>query len=63
MKIKKELVKKAMKEKGLTREKAAELMDISAATFSHIATTGTCSAVNLGRISKLLEIPVWELVE
>lgn len=62
MKIRKDLVKRGLKEKGLTRETAAELMDIPAATFARIVTTGACSAVNLGRIAKLLDIPVWELV-
>lgn len=62
MKVKKELIKEKLKEKELTREQAAELMDIPVATLAHIMRAGACNAINLGRLAKLLDVPVWELV-
>lgn len=56
-------VKAVMAAKGLTNEAAAEQAGINRSSFDRILREGHCAAFTLGKIAKVLGIPVWELVE
>lgn len=61
--IKVELIKQKIAEKGLTRAKAAEQAGISPATLSKILATGTSGAINIGKLARLIGVKAWELVD
>lgn len=56
-------IKTAMAAKGLTNETAAEQAGISRGSFDRILREGRCAAFTLGKIARVMDIPVWELVE
>ena len=56
-------VKIAMAVRKLTVEGAAEDAGISRSSFDKILREGRCTAFMLGKIARVLDIPVWELVD
>ena len=56
-------VRSSMAAKGLTIEAAAEDAGISRSTFGRILKEGQCTAFTIGKIARVLNIPVWELVD
>ncbi len=56
-------VKASMAAKGLSHEAAAEQAGISRSSFGRILNGGWCAAFMLGKIARVLDIPVWELVD
>lgn len=56
-------IKAAMAAKGLTNEAAAEQAGISRGSFDRILREGCCAALTLGKIARVMDIPVWELVD
>lgn len=55
-------VKIAMAARGMTVEDAAKEMGIIRGSLERILREGTCAALMLGKIGRVLDIPVWELV-
>lgn len=55
-------IKSGMAAKGLTGEATAEQAGISRSSFGRILNGGWCTAFMLGKIARVLDIPVWELV-
>lgn len=56
-------VKAGMAAEGLTNEAAAEQAGTSRSSFDRILKEGRCTAFMLGRIARVLDIPIWELVD
>ncbi len=56
-------MKSAMAAKSLGFRQTAEKAEITYATFSKILKDGVCSPTFLGRIARVLGVPVWELVD
>lgn len=56
-------VKSVMAARKMSQEETAKQLGISRSAFSRIFTDGKCSAFMLGRIARVLEVPVWELVD
>ena len=56
-------VKSAMASKSLGFRQTAEKAEITYATFKRILTEGRCTSIILGRIARVLGVPVWELVD
>lgn len=55
-------IRTSMADKGLTIEATAELIGITRGSFDRILQRGWCQAFMMGRIARVLGIPVWELV-
>ena len=56
-------VKAGLAAKKLTIKAAAEQAGISRSSFDRILRDGLCAAFMLGKIARVLDIPVWELVD
>ena len=56
-------VKASMATKNLTNEAAADQMGISRSSFGKILKEGFCTTFTLGKVARVLDIPVWELVD
>jgi predicted DNA-binding protein (UPF0251 family) len=56
-------VKAGLATKKLTNEAAADQAGISRSSFGKILKEGRCAAFMLGKIARVLDIPVWELVD
>lgn len=56
-------VKSGLATKNLTNEAAADQMGISRFSFGKILKEGFCTAFTLGKVSRVLGIPIWELVD
>lgn len=56
-------VKAGMAAKKMNREDMVQQLGISRSSFDRILREGRCAAFMLGRIARLLDIPVWELVD
>jgi hypothetical protein len=56
-------VRSGLATKGLSNQEAAELTGTSRSSFDKILREGRCAAFMLGRIARVLEVPVWELVD
>lgn len=55
-------VKAEMGAKGLDVKAAAQKAEITYGSFERILKEGRCAAFVLGRIARILDVPVWELV-
>lgn len=55
-------VKIAMAARHMSVEEAVKQTGISRSSFDKILREGQCTAFMIGKIAKLLDIPVWELV-
>lgn len=56
-------VKSGLATKNLTNEDAANQAGISRSSFGRILKEGFCTAFTLGKVARVLDIPVWELVD
>lgn len=56
-------IKADMASKNLTIMEVAKQTGINRSYFGRILKDGLCSAFMLGKIAKVLGIPVWELVD
>ena len=56
-------VRSGLATKDLTIKAAAEQAGISRSSFERILRDGLCAAFMLGKIARVLDIPVWELVD
>lgn len=56
-------VRSAMAAKGLGMQEMAEKIGASRSSFDKILREGRCAAFMLGRIARVLDVPVWEMVD
>lgn len=56
-------IKAGMFAKALPAEVAAEKAGITQGLFRQILKEGQCTQFTLGKIARVLDIPVWELVD
>lgn len=56
-------VKAGIAAKGMTTEVAAEEAGITQSLFKRILSEGQCTCFTIGKIARVLGIPVWELVD
>lgn len=56
-------IRTGMADKNLTITAMAEQTGVSRSSFNRIFKDGLCAAFMLGKIARVLNIPVWELVD
>lgn len=56
-------IRTGMADKKLTITAMAKETGISRSSFDRIFKDGLCTAFMIGKIAKVLDIPVWELVD
>lgn len=56
-------VKAGMAAKKMNQEEMAQALGISCGSFRRILSDGKCVAFMMGRIARVLGVPVWELVD
>ena len=56
-------IRTGMAAKDLTITAMVEKTGISRSSFDRILKDGLCTAFMIGKIAKVLDIPVWELVD
>ena len=56
-------IKAVMADKHLSSESAAMLAGTTRRSFDKILREGRCAAFMLGRIARMLGVPIWELVD
>lgn len=56
-------VKAEMAAKALSHDAAAAQLKVTRSYFDKILREGHCTAFTLGKIGRVLDIPIWELVD